>query len=48
MTDRPMLHLLCGKAGAGKSTLAARLAAAPHTLSLSQDHWTATLCPANC
>ena len=45
MTVRPTLHLLCGKAGAGKSTLADRLAATPGTISLSQDAWTATLWP---
>jgi predicted kinase len=40
MTDaRPTLHLLCGKIAAGKSTLAKRLAAAPGTLLISEDHW---------
>ena len=38
MTAHPTLHLLCGKAGAGKSTLAARLADNPATLLLAQDH----------
>ena len=33
------LHLMCGKIAAGKSTLAARLAAAPGTILLSQDFW---------
>lgn len=42
---QPTLHMLCGKAGAGKSTLSARLAAEPATVLLSQDHWTATLWP---
>lgn len=41
----PMLHFLCGKIGAGKSTLAARLAAQPRTLLLSEDRWLATLYP---
>jgi len=44
MTDpRPTLHLLCGKIAAGKSTLAKRLAAAPGTLLISEDHWTSHL-----
>lgn len=42
---RPVLHMLCGKAGAGKSTLAARLLTQPHTLLLAQDWWTSTLWP---
>lgn len=41
----PMLHFLCGKIGAGKSTLAARLAAQPRTLLLSEDRWLAALYP---
>lgn len=39
----PTLHLLCGKIAAGKSTLAARLAAAPGTLRISEDDWLAAL-----
>ncbi len=39
----PTLYLLCGKIGAGKSTLARQLAARPATLLISEDHWTSTL-----
>jgi predicted kinase len=39
------LHLLCGKIAAGKSTLAGKLAAAPGTAALSEDHWIARLYP---
>ena len=39
----PALYLLCGKIGAGKSTLARRLAARPATLLISEDHWTSNL-----
>ena len=39
----PTLHLLCGKIGAGKSTLAKQLATRPATLLISEDHWTSTL-----
>ncbi|MFV1440921.1 MULTISPECIES: AAA family ATPase [unclassified Phaeobacter] len=35
----PMLHLLCGKIAAGKSTLASRLAAEPATVLLAEDNW---------
>ena len=35
----PMLHLLCGKPAAGKSTLAARLASPPGTIVLVEDDW---------
>lgn len=41
----PTLHLLCGKIAAGKSTLTEKLAAAPNTIVLSQDHWLARLYP---
>jgi predicted kinase len=41
----PMLHLLCGKAASGKSTLAARLAAAPGTVLIAEDYWTSRLWP---
>ncbi len=38
MTEPPAtLHLLCGKIAAGKSTLAARLGAAPNTVTLAED-----------
>jgi predicted kinase len=39
----PMLHLLCGKIAAGKSSLAATLGAAPLTVVISEDKWTAPL-----
>jgi predicted kinase len=39
----PTLHMLCGKIAAGKSTLAQRLAAAPHTILISEDRWMAAL-----
>jgi predicted kinase len=39
----PMLHLLCGKIGAGKSTLARELAKRRATLLISEDHWTSHL-----
>jgi len=39
----PTLYLICGKIGAGKSTLARQLAARPATLLISEDHWTSTL-----
>jgi predicted kinase len=41
----PTLHLICGKIAAGKSTLAARLADAPATVLISQDHWLSRLYP---
>ena len=37
------LHFLCGKAGAGKSTLAQRLAATEGALLISEDVWLARL-----
>jgi predicted kinase len=37
------LHLICGKVAAGKSTLAARLADAPATVLIAEDHWTSRL-----
>jgi predicted kinase len=39
----PTLYLICGKIGAGKSTLARQLASRPATLLISEDHWTSTL-----
>lgn len=40
---RPILHLVCGKAAAGKSTLIADLAREPGTLMVSEDTWLAAL-----
>jgi predicted kinase len=34
-----MLHLVCGKIAAGKSSLAGRLAAAPRTVLIGEDFW---------
>lgn len=39
----PTLHLLCGKAASGKSTLSARLAEQPQTIVVAEDDWLATL-----
>lgn len=39
MNDTPVLHMLCGKIAAGKSTLAATLARAPGTVLISEDDW---------
>jgi predicted kinase len=36
---QPTLHMLCGKIAAGKSSLAARLGAAPLTVIVSEDKW---------
>lgn len=41
----PTLHFLCGKIAAGKSTLAAELAAQPGTLLITEDSWLAALYP---
>ncbi len=41
----PILHLLCGKIAAGKSTLARRLAEPPGCLLISEDHWLSRLYP---
>ena len=40
---RPTLHFFCGKAGAGKSTLAARLARELRAVLLSEDVWLSRL-----
>lgn len=39
----PTLHLVCGKVAAGKSTLAAKLAAAHNSILISEDEWLAAL-----
>ena len=41
----PTLHLLCGKIAAGKSTLTAKLGAAPQTIVMSEDDWLSRLYP---
>jgi predicted kinase len=43
MESVPTLYLLCGKIGAGKSTLAKHLAKRPATLLIGEDHWTSHL-----
>ena len=43
MSSRACLHLLCGKAGAGKSTLAASLATLHRAVLISEDIWLARL-----
>lgn len=40
-----VLHMVCGKIGAGKSTLSQRLAAQPQTVLISEDAWLARLYP---
>jgi predicted kinase len=40
-----VLHFLCGKIAAGKSTLANTLAAQPMTILVSEDHWLGHLYP---
>lgn len=35
----PILHMLCGKIAAGKSTLGASLASAPGTVLIAEDDW---------
>lgn len=42
----PALHLFCGKAGAGKSTLAQELARDHGMMLISEDGWLSTLFPA--
>ena len=42
---RPVLHMVCGKIGAGKSTLTRQLAAAPGMVLISEDAWLAALYP---
>ncbi|MEO5938813.1 MAG: ATP-binding protein [Sphingomonas sp.] len=39
------LHLLCGKIGAGKSTMAARLAGETGGMVIAEDHWLSSLYP---
>lgn len=44
-TSTPVLHMVCGKIGAGKSTLTKQLATAPGTVLISEDAWLAALYP---
>lgn len=41
----PTLHMVCGKIGAGKSTLTRRLAQEPATVLISEDTWLDALYP---
>ncbi len=43
MASKPTLHSFCGKAGAGKSTLAAKLAADLPAMLICEDVWLARL-----
>jgi predicted kinase len=43
VAEDPILHLICGKIAAGKSTLARRLAAAPSTVLIGEDAWLSRL-----
>lgn len=43
--DAPTLHLVCGKIGAGKSTLSQWLVAQPRHVLISEDAWLAALYP---
>lgn len=45
LQSKPMLHLVCGKIAAGKSTLTSALGSQPGTVLVSEDHWLAHLYP---
>lgn len=45
MNEKPLLVFFCGKMGAGKSTLARRMAKDMNALLLSEDEWLAALFP---
>jgi len=42
-SEKPTLHLVCGKIASGKSTLCAKLGSLPATLVVSEDQWLAAL-----
>lgn len=44
-SEKPTLHLLCGKIASGKSTLSTKLGSLPGTIIVSEDHWLAALFP---
>ena len=39
LSERPTLHMLCGKIASGKSTMAARFGATPGTVLIAEDAW---------
>ncbi|MXQ09652.1 AAA family ATPase [Alphaproteobacteria bacterium GH1-50] len=41
--DTPVLHMMCGKIAAGKSTLSATLSQADRTVRIAEDDWLAAL-----
>ncbi|SFW28027.1 AAA family ATPase [Luteibacter sp. UNCMF366Tsu5.1] len=43
--EQPILHLVCGKIAAGKSTLTRALGERPHTVIVNEDHWLSRLYP---
>lgn len=43
VSEKPTLHVLCGKIASGKSTLSAKLGTSPGTVIVSEDHWLAAL-----
>ena len=45
MTSTPVLHMVCGKIGAGKSTLMRQLSQAAATVLIGEDTWLAALYP---
>lgn len=45
LKNEPVLHLVCGKIAAGKSTLAQRLASEPLTILVCEDSWLSFLYP---
>jgi predicted kinase len=45
-SNAPTLHFVCGKIGAGKSTLTTELGRQPNTIVVSEDQWLARLYPA--
>ncbi|MGC2780747.1 MAG: ATP-binding protein, partial [Bradyrhizobium sp.] len=43
--NQPVLHLVCGKIAAGKSTLTAELGRRPTTVVVAEDQWLSQLYP---
>lgn len=42
-TEKPKLHVICGRIAAGKSTLAAKLSQPAQTICISEDDWLSAL-----